>query len=266
MPFDRVRKPTVWQQQPVVDFGHPINRGLVLFYPLSETGGTIAREIGPTRSMGTLVNYTTSTPVAGPIQSGTALSFNGSNQYVSGPTNVPLGGTSVVSISLWLYFVSQGSFATLISKNAGSNDSSQWDWGLLFPSGGGTTLFLCRNGANNTPAGAVTTNGWMHVGAVISDVESLLYLNGVSTTSQGGVGTGATQNTAGRAVTLMGESSGGAVNGRLSNVRVFNRKLTQTEFYSLYSQPLLGLLSPRQRLPAGAATAVYKPRLVRWST
>lgn len=264
MPFRKLRPQQAWAQQPQVDWSNPINRGLQLFFPLSETGGLIARGLVSNVNVGSLANYTTRTTTAGPRQTGTALTFNGSNQYVGGPSSLPMG-TSVVSMSLWLYFVTQGGFASLLSKNAGDNNSGNWDWGMLMsPGGGGNAIYLIRNGGNNSAAGALSTGVWTHVAGVVSDAESILYFNGQPVSTQGAVGAGTTANN-NRQVTMMGTASGACVTGNMSNVRVWNRKLTPAEIWLLYAQPLFGTLAPRRRIISQVpVVTTYVPHLIRW--
>lgn len=261
MPFRKLLPQQAWAQQPAIDWGHPINQGIRLFYPLSETGGLVARGLVTNANAGALTNYTTRTTSAGPRQTGTALTFNGSNQYVGGPTSVPMG-TSVVTMSLWLYFVTQGGFATLLGKNAGDNNSAAWDWGMLMsPGGGGNAIYLIRNGANNSAAGALSTNVWTHVVGVVSDAESILYFNGQPVSTQGAVGAGTTANNS-RQVTMMGAAGGTYVTGNMSNLRVWNRKLTPAEIWLLYAQPLVGTLAPRRRIISQVAVVSTRRPLI----
>jgi hypothetical protein len=185
---------------------------------------------------GNLVGYTSTTTVAGKI--GQALSFNGTSQYVRSNTtnNVTMSGSSL-TIGLWLYLRSTPTYGVLINKGT-NNNSMLWDWGLLFTSGGGD-LFLIRNGSNLSPTGIVIPqNQWVFITATISDTQSLFYLNGVLKNSQGGVGIGATNNTLGRLVEMMGAGSNQAgssfVNGQLDDVRIYNRALSTSEITQLY--------------------------------
>jgi hypothetical protein len=110
---------------------------------------------------------------------GTAFQFNGTNSYVSFPTNSwnSLVGTDL-TISLWVKFASTGN-QTLIC-NMSSPSVNVWNgWEIRLVSG--QPIFYSWNNGGNT-AGAVgssvTTNTWYHIVATKTGNSYKIYMNG----------------------------------------------------------------------------------------
>jgi len=246
---------------PVLDGSDPINRGLMAwwrFEPNDKAGTSILDATG-NRYTGTLVG----TPPFIKGRVGQALSLNGSSQYMSGTDAFPTG-TSVLTISFWFYYTASSAFGNLISKNPNSNNSTTWDWGLLWDSPP-NDLYLIRNGANLSPTGVnLTTSVWMHIAAVIGVSASYFYVNGLLKNTQGGVGAGATSNTSGRFIQIGG--AGGGFTGSIDEVRIHNRALTSSEISRLYSDTSggLGLVKPRKVFGRGSGAPIWHPRVIRW--
>lgn len=84
----------------VLDLLDDINRGIEAFWPLNESGGTVARDIGPKRYNGTLTNFSsTSTSGWGVTRLGRTLQFDGTNDRIP-ISNIPT--PSAITISAWV--------------------------------------------------------------------------------------------------------------------------------------------------------------------
>jgi hypothetical protein len=249
--------------------GHPINRGLAFSYPLSETGGLIARELVSNRNPGALTNYTTRTTAAGPKQTGTALSFNGSNQYVN------CGATSYTSLpgemtfAAWIYLTSVSgiSFGNPIAGNLDSAPNfCQWSFEANRTAARLDVLANLSTIAVTSNTNLVA-NQWYFVAFTRAGVAGswtyTIYLNGIP---DGSAGTA--QNPDANQTTAIGQAGAWALRyfpGSISGARAWRRPLTQSELGLLNARPMTGLLAPRRRIISQSGTVAYRPRLIRWA-
>jgi hypothetical protein len=173
---------------------------------------------------------------------GSALGFNGSNQYVMLPPGM-LAGAPRFTLAAWVYW------------NGGSS------WQRLFDFGNDTTqyLFLTPGSGTGTLRFAITTNGggaeqivetralasnqWVHVAVTCDGVTGCLYTNGVLAAGGSVTLTPAMFNPA---INYLGASqfaSDPSFSGRLDEVRVANYAMTasQVAWLPMNSAPLPAL-------------------------
>jgi len=110
---------------------------------------------------------------------GNAFQFNGTNSYVSFPTNSwnSLVGTDL-TISLWVKFASTAN-QTLIS-NMSAPSVNVWNGWEIRLSSGQPIFYSWNNGGNTAGAvgSSVTTNTWYHIVATKTGNSYKIYMNG----------------------------------------------------------------------------------------
>jgi len=158
---------------------------------------------------------------------GQALQFDGT-EYITAPLN--LNNYPSVTISAWIYtdtlsFVSAGR-GEVIGNNAGS-------WGrtiVVYPNS--YTLFK-NSGLGASYSTTPATGRWVHVVGQWSTAETRIYIDGQSV-AVGDPETGGYTN--GTSIGIgRSPSNTGYYNGRVDEVRVYDRILTGTEISKLYN-------------------------------
>jgi chitodextrinase len=216
--------------------------GLVAAYPFNEGTGTVAGDISGVGPAGTLTNGTAWTSQG---KYGSALAFDGVNDYVELATTTPYAiTTQPFTVSAWVYL---NSFATSNYPHVitlRTNTSSAYQ---IFLSNQSSYLGIAIGSASswarlktNTSAASLT-GGWHHVAVTYTGTGAStankfkIYLDGVSKTlSNAGTFTPLSQ---GNYIGWSG-APGEYWNGRIDEVRMYNRVLTQTEIQNDMNTPL----------------------------
>jgi len=192
---------------------YPVNRnGLVASYSFEEGSGNTA--------------YDTHNRVAGKY--GSALSFDGVNDYVNAGNDVSLNITTAITVSAWVKPVSsgEGTYGRVVDKAK---------FGLMMFGGERVDFQIIVGGLPRdavTLAGSVPFNTWSYVVGVFDGANVIIYVNGVKTVGSATAG----PITSHSADTLyIGERAVGdrAFNGLIDEVRIWNRALTESEIQAL---------------------------------
>ncbi|HEY1172240.1 MAG TPA: LamG-like jellyroll fold domain-containing protein [Verrucomicrobiae bacterium] len=143
------------------------------------------------------------------------------------------------SIATWVRLdVGATNIQTLVANSAGgaSTDGFRLYVNTFNTSDGAVVLETGNGTANNnarTSTGVVGTNGWAHVTLTMnrSSGTAVIYVNGVNVTTDGSVVTNFTNSSA----IHLGQmaSAGFRLRGRLDDVRIYNKVLSQTEVTTL---------------------------------
>ena len=227
-----------------------VRDGLVLYLDAgisaSYSGsGTTWTDVSGNGKNGTLTN--------GPTYSssnGGSIVFDGNNDYASISSPSPLSGTQLFTFEIWVNFTSiTGNFggtnkaAWLFAGGSGSgtgqpefvvisaNNTSFTPNIIIFGRGGGGTT-----GSLTIDVSSLMSNGnWYQIVLVrsASNVETV-YLNGSS------IGTGNVSNSFSDGITNFASienlsSYSGYLNGRISNIKIYNRALTAAEILQNYN-------------------------------
>ncbi|MEN9613955.1 MAG: hypothetical protein RLZZ347_262 [Candidatus Parcubacteria bacterium] len=180
--------------------------------------GTTAYDRSGNGYNGALHGLATSSVAVGKV--GQALRFNGVDNYIS----VPNFDMSTLSAFGWVN-ITPGSTQAIIDSLANGG------WGLYIASDD-TVRFTKRGSAEVVSVGTVS-RGWHYIGVTYDGANARLYIDGVldsapafsQTFSNGAMGYG-----------IGGLSSAGfTINGRLDDVRLYNRVLSSTEVRTLYN-------------------------------
>lgn len=216
-------------------------RGLVGYWPLDESGGSVARDLTGQRH-GT---YTVAPQFLkeSPVRRGHSAGFTGT-QYVTVADADALtpGTTGQMSWSLWTK-PNDTVQNHLIAKGTGSN----YEWGILrgvlplFTNGTGFVAQMWQANGNSyaavqTGSGSVPTGQWCHLCVTLTQGTALrIYLNGVqvglSTSFSGSMANGSSAVNIGRR-----PDNVRFYNGNLGDVAIWNRALTAGEAMSLYAE------------------------------
>lgn len=207
--------------------GDTLTEGLVGYWKLDETSGTTAADSSGNGNTGTLTNGPTW--VTGKI--GNGLDFDGSNDYVDASAGSSLKINGPQSMSFWMY--GEGSSADAFMVGNG-NASLQ---GFSCTHHNGATVYCYIQSGTNYVSASVGNNVWTHVTAswdgTTGTNSKKIYVNGVLI-SQGastfGTLSGWTNFRMGEDATLNRTK----FNGKLDEVRVYNRVLTAEEVARLY--------------------------------
>jgi hypothetical protein len=185
-------------------------------------GGNQWNDLSGNNNTGTLQNSPTYSSLNGGV-----LTFNGSNQYTTfnSPVNIPIGNSNY-TISVWFNANVLGNNAFVGWGNFGSGNQVT---ALRLYSGGFIHYWW---GNDLVVATSLSTNTWYHVVARFNGTNREIWLNNVKI----GNDTPSGHNVP-NANNLRIASSNGAeyFNGKLSNVEIYNRAVTDSEITELYN-------------------------------
>ncbi len=218
----------------------PNNLGLVGYWSFEDATGTKATDFSGNGNTGTLTNGPAW--IAGKV--GKAVSFDGSNDYVTVPNSSSLAlGTGDFNVSMWLktttsassfllnkYINGEGQFAILINF-AGYGGS-----------GGKVTFYTYKSGSEVYRPSSIAVNDglWHHLSFVRTGTTLNIYIDGVLSN---GTQTGSTAldvtSTGALGIGYNGYDSpddSGYTNGTLDDIRIYSRALSTTEISNLYNR------------------------------
>ena len=245
----RVKPPLGIRQNP----SHPLSYGLMGHWLMNEAGGLTAYDISGNGNHGTLTNGPTWTQG----QFGPALSFDGLDDRVTLPD---MGTAESYPFTFSAWFNTSAADATqAVVSQTNSADSAQRAQ-LTYADTVTNFCWNVRNGASEAEAcTSITQDGaWHHaVGVSLSATDHKLYVDGVLKTSN-------TNSVSAPAVdtTTIGDNPKIVFpwNGRIDDVRIYNRALSAGEISYLYVYPFADLIARRQILvmPPVAAGRIFK--------
>ena len=213
----------------------PPAAGLVGAYGFEETSGATVTDSSPAGNPGTIVGAAART-AAGKI--GRAIDFDGVNDYVSVADAASLDLTTGMTLEAWVQLDTVSSWRTTILKEKPgglvyslyANSSSSRPQGEIV-TGAGTDVL-----AGAGPA--LTAGTWTHLALTYDNAQLRLFRNGVQVAQI--AATGAIQ-----ASTLPLRIGGNAIwgeytDGRIDEVRVYNRALSAAEITTDMTTPVGG--------------------------
>lgn len=211
----------------------PPGNGTLLAYGFNEESGTTSADLSGNNSPATLVGGVTWTSAA---VSGNAVALNGSTGYVS-VANAGLSGGSFTA-SAWVFLTRNNMFQTVIEALEPSSNG----WELDLESGGRLSLWS-NNTLRFTTAAAVPLNTWTYLTLRRSGATWEVFING---SKQPETGTDATTFTFGACPFSVGVDAdigctsglNGFLQGRVDEVRVYNRALTDAEIQTDMNAPV----------------------------
>ena len=204
----------------------PLEKGLAGYWKLDDGSGGSAADATGNGNTGTLSGGPTWT--GGKI--GGALTFNGTNQYVS-TSDIGTSTDSAYTISAWVNPSSTAS-GDIYYRGAATGEM------LFQTSGGAASLYadLTTAGWQNVTGGSVATGTWSHLVGVYTRQGSLkIYVNGVlaGTTSLPSYDL-AVNGFFHSSIGSYNRSTTSAYPGSIDEVRIYNRALSADEVAKLY--------------------------------
>lgn len=204
--------------------------GPIAAYSFSEGTGLSTADASGNGKTGTLINGPTWT-VAGKY--GNALSYDGINDYVSIPSTLDVAALPF-TLSAWVNPSNYNDYGTIITKRTTYSPSGM-RFDLLLDQGSGQVRLqsaISDITFGYTPPLAT----WTHIAVVMSTTNTQLYVNGALQQSLGvfTLGNDAT------AQVRIGNAPDGPDQyaGRLDDLRIYNRALTQTEVQTDMNTPV----------------------------
>lgn len=201
--------------------------GLVAYYKCNEGSGlTLISSCTNTSGLdGTVQNGTTW--VASPVQfSANAISFDGTNDFISVADDNTLDIATAITLEAWCYAVKNTGIQNVICKSSSSANN-----GYIFPrtdnGWANVVLYLYIGGWKTLSAAYPSLNAWHHLAATYDGATMKLYIDGVLAASQAQTGS-ITTNTN---VLALGNQTGFSeyFGGSADEIRIWNVARTQAE-------------------------------------
>jgi hypothetical protein len=226
--------------------------GLVGWWRFNEGSGTLARDDSGKGNNGTL----TSGPTWTTGKFGNGLSFDGVDDYVAigNPASLQISGAgSAVTLSSWVYVASRpaaGDYA-IIGKGYESANQNEWRMTMLGQASADPVVFfrtVAATGRSHKTNSTLPLGQWVHVVStcLYGDSAPKIYFNGVEQALTLDDGTASTYNfpSSSNDVSIGRDSNNSSrFNGRIDDVRVYNRALSATEVATLYGDTSAGRLT-----------------------
>lgn len=205
------------------------NLGLVGYWSMNEGTSTIAHDFSGYKDDGALQNA----PVWTYGKLSSAISLNGSNQYVSlGSPSTPTGA---VTITAWIYKTANKPWASILDRYGSETLDCL---GLGLDNSTGSKLMFIYNASSAsgwankiTASTALPNNQWIFVAVSSDGSNATFYVNGVS---DGTAAVGPVCNTGPLEIGVDFPGSDEYFQGKIDEVRLYNRGLTALEIAALY--------------------------------
>jgi hypothetical protein len=208
--------------------------GLVAAYNFNEGAGSAVSDASGNNNIGSIFQATWS----GAGKYGGALSFDGTNDYVSINDSNSLDLTNRMTLEAWIKPTANSGWRTVLMKENGSElaygmyarESSNRPSGWIRPNP--------TSGSSKTVTGtsALPLNAWTHLVTTYDGTNLRLYINGTLNKTTAITGT---MYTSSNPLKIGGNSMWGEYYaGLIDEVRVYNRALTQSEIQADMNLPL----------------------------
>ncbi len=211
--------------------------GLVAYYPFSGN----ANDASGNGNNGTVIGAKLATDRFG-TANGTYM-FNGTSDYINIPSSAVMKFGSQITVSAWIYsslkppIAEGGTPICIITKGYDVEGADDWDFSI----NGDQEMPHISNNNGWTywfSASVVKPNVWQHVVFTYSGASMITYLNSVKTGQQNATGNMTTSDGSvriGAYAPINGVGSKKYFLGRIDDVRVYNRALSDSEVINLYA-------------------------------
>ena len=233
----------------MLNYAHPLSRGLVGWWPMNEGAGTRVADIsgnGNHANTANVLQGSTSGWSGG--FAGRSIMFDAVDDTLTAPHSTSISNallsTVGFSITGWMYFRTLANYAFLGFKGTGGGVPGPvqvyWE-----PSPGYWVFLIGGGGSHGGPGSAIgphVVDRWYHIAAVRNGATGYIYINGkVSGTPAGGFGTPTDD---GNAYCMFARTpSFYSPVGSMCHARLYNRALSAVEVAQLYADPLAGALT-----------------------
>jgi hypothetical protein len=215
---------------------------LVAEWHFDEGSGVSVEDTSVNTNNGTLVNMDATVWVTG--KNGTALQFDGVDDYVDCGNDASLDITDAITIELWLNPNVAGEGVTNAAPVCKAEAEVDWSWQLRYNAPGGYMGFQF----NGDPEGStwvsvnqnLTPGDWYHVAGTFDGTTLRCYLNGIETDTNL-----LSAIKGGNATLFIGQDGWGNIfNGVVDEVKIYNRALSAEEIEEDYDAGLEDITSP----------------------
>ena len=206
--------------------------GLVAAYSFNEGSGTTVHDLSGNGNNGAISNATWSTAGG----SGGALSFNGTNSYVTINDSNSLNLTNSMTLEAWVDPKSATGYEDVLIKETPSSGLNYALYGSNSNSDPAANIVLSSGNQSAANPSGLPLNTWSFLAATYNGSSLALYVNGnlVKTTSVSG---GITTSTG--ALQIGGDSGVGQYfKGLIDEVRIYNQALSQTQIQTDMNTPV----------------------------
>lgn len=213
------------------------------YWQFDETAGTTAFDASqngngnPNANNGTLTNTPTRI-TSGKLNS--AISFDGTDDYISVNDSSLLNITSDITLEAWAYPTSLTSANKTVVFKGNSTSNSTRQYGVRLNASNQWEGFLSIGTTEYTLActlSAATVNQWSHIVFKRSSSNADLYINGRKVCNSAAFGTGTINSTANiLAIGRYGAASSEYFGGYIDNVRLYNIALTDAQVLTIMNE------------------------------
>jgi hypothetical protein len=226
---------------------HPLNRGLVGYWPLSELSGVAVNDLSINNNTGIITNVDQSS-LSGWTGSptGGGVNFDGSNDYIELGNPPALNIKRDITVSAWVKANTNAQYRKIVVKGNALVPI------YFFSQGQSTdrTYFGVQNSSNVVRTVVYNVylpiGRWVHLTGTYDGALIKLYWNGVLVAIN--TQTGDLRQSAGNVRISGYDNATEFFNGAISQVRIYNRALSASEVALLYADPF----------------CVYKENTYRW--
>src|SRR5262245_52800076 len=231
---------------------------LIAAYSFSEGAGNVLHDVSGHGLTGTISGASWTTGRAG---AGSALAFDGVNDWVTVPHSALLNFTTGMTLEAWVFPTRlSGTAKTIVVKERAGHPSVYALWAAWSAGQTPTGKVFVTTGANQrllAPA-KLALNGWTHVATTFDGRMLRFFVNGVEVTSRPVTGT----ILASTGPLRIGGSAdfGEFFQGRIDDLRIYNRALTAAEVRTDMGSAV-GVAAATAPAPARAATGTSSAAL-----
>jgi hypothetical protein len=171
-------------------------------------------------------------PLWVPGKHGTALKFDGANNYLTTASTKMLPSGSAMTVSGWVKLTTNKNWNTVMA-HAWIQRSGTWD---LFTASGGNAIFgVYDTSQHNATISGLVPGVWYNIVGTYDGSNANVYVNGVAGTPASAPGI-TLDTTGGAGATVISQNPGtSAMNGIIDDVRIYNRALSTPEIQQLYA-------------------------------
>jgi len=244
---------------PLVDWGHPLSKGLVAYWPCQEGAGTIIQDAtGSSRNWGQFQGtFTWSKGRLGKVPS-----FNGTNTVIVSQAFPTLGVIGdKMSISAWFNLTASTPFTSFFTSYAGG--ATSYPLAFLVNDYVATKLSLEAFDGSSNPhmesTNAINDGLWHHAVGTRDAGTFGLWIDGVSN----GTAAVANNNFSTTNQWIMGKYGTNFYTGLADNFMIYHRVLQPSEIKQLYADPFCLLVKPRRRISSpGVAGSAFQSQMM----
>jgi len=168
---------------------------------------------------------------------GNALSFDGSNDYVSTANTSSLSGSGTASVQVWIYKTSDPAAGIILYHGSGAADGSNFAYQIYEVAGSDLIGFYIRTSNGSTgvsfDSNDISLNTWHQIVGVYDGSNLKSYLNGTLKGTSGSI-SGSTQSI-NNPLHIGQQYNGSYFAGVIDEVAIWNDGLSAAEVTALYN-------------------------------